>query len=61
VRGSEDGSAREAARQAAYQEIVPSVRSLGRNMPLRLRVCGRRVTWVVDVEGAARGGLGDGD
>jgi hypothetical protein len=43
---------------AACQATVPSVRSLGRKMPLRLRVCGRS-TGAVDVEGAAEEGLED--
>jgi hypothetical protein len=60
VRGSEDGSATSAVTHAVCQATVPSVRSFGRKMPLRLRVCGRR-TGVVEVEGPAGEGLGDGD
>jgi hypothetical protein len=54
-----------AAIHAVCQATVPSVRSLGQKMPLRLRVCGRK-SGAVEVDGAAvedpvGEGLGEGD
>ena len=46
--------------QAASQATVPSVRSLGQKMPLRLRVCGRGATGAAGAATVAAGGEDDG-
>ena len=61
MRGSEEGSARAAVIQAAYQATVSSVRLTGRKIPLRLRVCGRCTTRAVEVDEAAPDELDGGN